>query len=116
MGDGGGWGSSSGDSPLPVGEAGNGASLLRRLRLPRGLVLFPDLTDVASLFSAAASLLARMAELRGLSVLPLPGIFERRVLKERVDSFVSDLLKDGYDWRSLPPGPPFEEPPPSFEL
>ena len=43
-------------------------------------------------------------ELRGLSPdLPLPGIFVRSaVLRDLVDSLVSDLLKDGYESRLGP--------------
>lgn len=57
--------------------------------------LFPDLTEAASDFSPEASPFDRMAEFRGLSVFPLPGILDRRERKERDESFVSDLLKDG---------------------
>ncbi len=39
----------------------------------------------------------------GLSVFPLPGIFDRIAPRsDRDDSFVSDLLNDGYDCRPSP--------------
>lgn len=61
-----------------------------------------DLDDAASDLSSFPELVSIIeSDVRGLSVFPLPGIFERmEPRKERVDSFVSDLLKDGYDWRS----------------
>ena len=48
----------------------------------------------ALVFSAISSL-ERMVEFRGLSVLLDPGIFERSPRKEREESLVSDLLKEG---------------------
>lgn len=56
-----------------------------------------------------------MAEFLGLSVLPEPGILDRRERKERDESLVSDLLKEGYDCK--PSAGPFpedlEDPPPA---
>jgi hypothetical protein len=75
--------------------------------------LLPDLTDAAS-----PSPLDRMAEFLGLSAALLePGILDRRgFLKDRRDSFVSDLLKEGYAC-SESPGPDDLEPEPeSLEL
>jgi len=46
-----------------------------------------------------------MAELLGLSV--RPGMRERRERKERDESRVSDLPKEGYDWR--PSSEPFPD-------
>lgn len=63
--------------------------------------LFPDLTEPESDFSTSP--LDRRVEFRGLSVLPEPGILERKVLKDLVESLVSDLLKEGSDW--IPSGP-----------
>ena len=62
--------------------------------------LFPDRKEAASDLSTRVSpLLNPDAELRGLSVLPLPGILDLNPRKDRFDSLVSDLLNDGYDWR-----------------
>jgi hypothetical protein len=79
---------------------------LERLDLP----LLPDRTEATS-----AALLASTSftseELRGLSafLLELPGILDRKERKERDDSLVSDLLRDGYDCKASPydgaPGP-----------
>ena len=67
-----------------------------RLRLVLGFPL-PDLTEATSDLSAEASPfpLEMMVEFRGLSVFPVPGILDRRDRKEREDSLVSDLLKEG---------------------
>lgn len=70
--------------------------------------LRPDLTDAASAVLSPESPFDRMAEVRGLSSLPLPGILDRRERNDRDDSFVSDLLNDGYFCRLSPteaPGP-----------
>ena len=68
----------------------------RRLRLVLDLPL-PDLTDATSDLSADASPfpLDMMVEFRGLSVFPVPGILDRSDRKDREDSLVSDLLKEG---------------------
>lgn len=67
------------------------------------LVLLPDLLDLSVSVSVSPSPLESRAEFRGLSVFA-PGIFDRRVLKDRADSLVSDFEKDGKDWRAS--GPP----------
>jgi hypothetical protein len=98
-------------SVLACFSAGRSDRLIREL-LDRPL--FPDLTDAASTgFSVGDSPLARLEEPRGLSVLLLPGILERSERRDRDDSLVSDLLKEGYDCRG-PSGP--EPLPPSFEF
>lgn len=55
----------------------------------------PDLMELASDRSSDESPLPIMEDDRGLSFLPLPGILDRSVLKDRVDSLVSDRLNDG---------------------
>lgn len=85
------------------------------------LPLRPDRTEAASflLESFVASPLAKMVEFLGLSVLPLPGILDRRERKDRDESLVSDLLKDGYDWRggsTAPAEPELLEPEPPLSL
>lgn len=68
------------------------------------LVLLADLLDLSvSESDLSPSPLDNRAEFRGLSVL-LPGILDRRVLKDLADSLVSDLLKDGKDCSAS--GPP----------
>lgn len=101
MGEGGGCGSSIGDVTEGVsaeeGEVGDIAG-------SECLVLRPDLLDrIVSLSDRSPSPFDRRAELRGLSVLLEPGIFDRRVLKDLVESLVSDLLKEGKEGR--PSGP-----------
>jgi len=98
MGDGGGWASSRGEvTPVSTdeGEVGDTAGSEDLLREKRPLR--PDFTDPASDLSPASPL-DNSAELRGLSVLAEePGIFDLRVLKDLVESLVSDLLNDGND-------------------
>ena len=58
--------------------------------------LFPDRKEAASDLSTSVSpLLNPDAELRGLSVLLLPGILDLNPRNDRFDSLVSDLLNDG---------------------
>ena len=106
MGDGGGWSSASGELTAAIstdeGEPGEGAESARLARPGGDLPLLPDLTDAASACSAPSPF-ASIAEPLGLSVLPEPGILERRERKERDESLVSDLLKEGYDCK--PPSP-----------
>ncbi len=65
--------------------------------------LLPDFTEAASDLSSVVSPLPRAdREALGLSVL-VPGILDLKALKDLVDSFVSALLKDGYDWRLSAP-------------
>lgn len=74
-------------------------------RLARGVAvfpLFPDFTEATSDLSGISPF--KIVEFRGLSVFPEPGILDRRDRKDREDSFVSDLLKEGYDCK--PSGPP----------
>lgn len=101
MGDGGGWESSSGEVRPEVsmddGEIGDTAG-------SEDLAFLPDLEDLSvSESDLSPSPLDSRAEFRGLSVL-LPGILDRRVLKDLADSLVSDLLKDGKDCSAS--GPP----------
>lgn len=104
-------------------------SVGRSLRLRRDtldLALRPDRTEAASFLAVSfgVSPLDRIAELLGLSVLPLPGILDRRERNDRVESLVSDLLKEGYDWSGastalaepLDPEPLDPEPPLSLEF
>lgn len=72
------------------------------------LPLLPDFTDAISDFSSPLEI---NCEFRGLSVFPPPGILDRRDLKDRLESLVSDLLKDGYDWRPSDPRSETPEPP-----
>ena len=98
MGDGGGWSSLTGEFAVAVsieeGELGGGRESARLLRVNGDFPLLPDFTEAASDFSCGSPF-ARMAELRGLSVLPEPGILDRSDRKDRDDSLVSDLLKEG---------------------
>ena len=68
------------------------------------LLLPVDLVEAASDLSTPPLLVSKLDnEFLGLSDLPLPGILERKEpRKDRVDSLVSDLLKDGYDWSPSP--------------
>jgi hypothetical protein len=83
------------------GEPTEGTESVRLARLCGDLLLLPDLTEAVS----AASPLASTAELLGLSVLPEPGILERKERNDREDSLVSDLLKEGYDCSASSPFP-----------
>jgi len=98
MGEGGGWSSSSGEGAFVVSiddcELGEGKESARLARV-RGDLDLAAATSGLSETSAAA----RIVELRGLSVLLDPGILDRSDRRDREDSFVSDLLKDGYDCR-----------------
>jgi hypothetical protein len=121
MGDGGGSWSASGEPTVAVsadeGELGDGSESERLTLLWGDLPLRPDLTEAASDLSGTSPL-DKMAELLGLSVLPEPGILERRERKERDESLVSDLLKEGYDCRtsSLLPAGLEDAAPASLEL
>jgi len=75
------------------GELGEG---MESARLALDFPFLPDFTEAASNFSGKSPF-ASIAEFRGLSVLPEPGIFDRRDRNERDESLVSDLLNDGYD-------------------
>jgi hypothetical protein len=78
------------------GELGDGSDSERfAVRLGGERPLLPDLTDDATSGFSGASPLVRMAELLGLSVLPEPGILERKERNERDESRVSVLLKEG---------------------
>lgn len=74
-----------------VGEVGDASE---SARLVLDLVLRADFTDAASDLSRASPL-DIIAELRGLSVFPPPGILDRRFLNERVESLVSDFPNEG---------------------
>lgn len=96
--------SPSGDS----GEVGDVAELFEATRLALLVPDFPlvvDLTEPASDLSTPPSMLPRaLDEALGLSValsdFTFPGIFDRiEPRNDFTDSFVSDLLKDGYDCR-----------------
>jgi hypothetical protein len=101
IGDGGGFGSSRGEpasSPSSCdGDVGfdtgeSGEFVLESAERP----LFPDRKEAASDLSTSVSpLLNPDAELRGLSVLLLPGILDLNPRNDRFDSLVSDLLNDG---------------------
>jgi len=100
------------------GDSGEGIESVRlTARLKPDFPLFPDFTDAASDFSGASPL-ESIVEFLGLSVFPEPGILDRRERKERDESLVSDLLKEGYDCngseglRSLLPVD-FEDPAPA---
>lgn len=70
------------------------------------LPLVADLTDCESVLSRLVVELSPLRLLvlaRGLSADDLPGILVRKAVRnERDDSFVSDLLKDGYEPSSGP--------------
>ena len=101
MGDGGGCGSSRGEVASSIsscdGDVGpdtgeSGELVLEMAERP----LFPERKDPASDLSTRVSpLLNPDVELRGLSVLPLPGILDLKPRNERMDSLVSALLKEG---------------------
>jgi hypothetical protein len=101
MGDGGGFGSSRGEvasSPSSCeGDVGpetgeSGEFVLEIAERPP----FPERKDPASDLSTSASpLLNPDVELRGLSVLPPPGILDLSPRNDRMDSLVSALLNDG---------------------
>ena len=77
----------------------NGAA---RLALdPLDFALVADLVDATSDRSTPPLLVSRLErDPLGLSNFPVPGILDRiDPRKEREDSLVSDLLKDGYDCR-----------------
>jgi hypothetical protein len=120
-GEGGGCSSLTGEKGDSTGDESAGGCLRGGKSLRLALLerpLRPDFTEAASAaLSVESPFEGRTVEFLGLSVFPLPGILERRERKDREDSLVSDLLKDGYDCRgaSLEPLPPFCEPL-SFEL
>lgn len=96
-------------------ELGDGTDSERRTA--GGFAVLPCFAEVES-DRSNRSPFARIAELRGLSVFPEPGILDRRERKDREDSLVSDLLNEGYDCRfsgtarsPLPPG--FDDPTPA---
>jgi hypothetical protein len=111
MGDGGGFSSSPGevasspsscDGEVGPGNGESGASVRLALEIA-GREIFPDLRDAESDLSTRVSpLLNPDVELRGLSVL-LPGILDLSPRKDLIDSLVSALLNDGYDWRLSTP-------------
>jgi hypothetical protein len=123
-GDGGGWSAAMGESTGDSGSSGVCMRGGRSLRLALETLerpLLPDRTEAASAVLSVdeVSTLASTAEFLGLSVLALlPGILDRRDRKDRDDSLVSDLLKDGYDCRGGSPAPepdPFGGELPSLE-
>lgn len=78
--------------------------------------LRPERTEAASaLLSFDESPFAKLEDERGLSVLIFPGILDRSERNDRDDSLVSDLLKDGYDWRVSPLEAPVPLDEPSLE-
>lgn len=85
----------------PAGEAGAceaGCIESARLALDAlDLALVADLIDAASDLSVPPETVSIWdSDVLGLSVFMLPGILDRiEPRNERVDSFVSDLLKDG---------------------
>lgn len=103
-GEGGGWESSSGEATPVVsmdeGDVGETAGS-ECLDLECRRSLLPDLTEAESDFSTSP--LDSRAEFRGLSVLPEPGILDRKVLKDLDESLVSDLLNEGSEL--MPSGP-----------
>lgn len=126
MGDGGGWSSLNDEGDLTCGESidddemdvGDEAESLRLRRASGGRedrLARLDLMELASDRSTDASVLLRMAEDLGLSFLPLPGILDRSDLNDRVESFVSDRLNEGYDCRPSGPDDLEDAPPLSFE-
>lgn len=125
MGDGGGWSSLNDEEAFICGESmdeemdvGDEAESLRFSRASGGKddrLALPDLMELASDRSTDASVLLRIAEDRGLSFFPLPGILDRSALNDRVESFVSDRLKEGYDCRPSGPDDLEDAPPLSFE-
>jgi len=98
MGDGGGCSSLTGVFGVAVssevGEVGEGTESERLVRATGDLLPLPGTTEVVSSFSSKSPL-ESIVELLGLSVLLDPGILDRRERKEREESLVSDLLKDG---------------------
>lgn len=81
---------------------GDGRESARLGRVIPDFPLLPDLTEAASDFSGASPFEMR-AEFLGLSVFPAPGIFDFKApRKDRDDSFVSDLLNEGYDCSPSP--------------
>lgn len=103
-GDGGGLGSSRGEPASSESAVGEVAESESPTPLGADRELLPDFTDVASERSttSVSTLLRLDVEFRGLSFLP-PGILDLRPRKDLVDSFVSALLKEGYDERFSAP-------------
>lgn len=104
VGDGGGRGDAARGVEIPgVSEPSMpGDSVFARLVLEPPLVA--ECIDPLSEGSLAASVsIAESPDGRGLSERPLPGILDRMAPRnDRADSFVSDLLSDGYDLRISP--------------
>ena len=70
---------------------------------PPDLVLVADFVEAASDLSTLGPASMFDRDVLGLSVFPLPGILDRiEPRKDRKDSLVSDLLKDGYDCSPSP--------------
>jgi len=110
MGDGGGLGSSRGDVTSSVGscvgEGGESASSLWPAFPREERPALPDLTDATSDFSpapAGSPLGSPDVDALGLSVFA-PGILDFKAPRnDLAESFVSALLKEGYDWRLFNP-------------
>lgn len=100
------------DADMSVTVLLNGGKSPRLAREPVERTLRPERTDAVS--AALSSPFDRTVEFLGLSVLPLPGILDRRERKDRDDSFVSDRLKEGSDCR--PGSPPAETEPLGVEV
>ncbi len=94
-----------------VGDMGGGAEepdIARLVLDAPDLALVVDLIDATSDLSALPEFGPSLpgstdVDALGLSVLALPGIFDLMApLREREDSFVSDLLNEGYDCNPSP--------------
>lgn len=106
VGDGGGCGEPSFKS-FDAGELGLGGTgeIWGRFAFdPLDLALVADLVDAASERSLPTEVSMLVIDARGLSDFSLdePGILDLIDRKEREDSLVSDLLKEGYDCKPSP--------------
>ena len=91
-----------------IGGCTDDPDIARLVRDPPDLALVVDLIDAASDLSPLPEAVPSTPAITdvdalGLSVFPLPGIFDLMApLREREDSLVSDLLNDGYDCSPSP--------------
>lgn len=87
-----------------VGTEAGGGENMRPAFEALDFVLVADLMEVVSDLSIPPTAVSIFDnDVLGLSIFPLPGIFDRITPRsDRDDSFVSDLLNDGYDCRLSP--------------
>ncbi len=87
------------DDAIDVGEEAESERLRRESGGRDDRLVRDDLIELASDLSVGGSPFESMVEDRGLSFFELPGILDRSERNDRVESLVSERLKEGYDCR-----------------